>query len=108
MPTIEIRRQNGWVDAIRLWRVLIDEDEVGNIRRLQSATFKVEPGHHTVQMRISLWGSPHLVLQLGPDERAVLTCRPRHRLFRRPPRTVAGVLAEAAQFNDRIVLERVR
>ena len=94
---IEFHRGDGWTDAMRRWSILIDDIEVGHLRRLRTAAFNVEAGQRLVQIRIALFGSPHLILRLGSDECAVLGCRPRHGLFGQP-----------AHFTDRIILERVR
>lgn len=95
--TIEVRRDDGLTDMLRRWAVLVDDVEVGQIRRMRTATFTVEAGPAIVQVRNWLYGSPHLVLDLSPEEHAVLVCRPRHGPFRRPQ-----------GFNDHIILEQLR
>ena len=103
---IELRRENGWVDGLRAWKVLIDGAIAGSILRRRTETFEVPPGEHTIQLKISLWGSHPLPLILRAGERAILTCRPRDRLWQRRETSVGAILAEASRWNERIVLER--
>ena len=74
---IEIRRENGWVDGLRGWKVLIDGAVAGSILRRRTETFEVSPGKHTIQLKISLWGSYPLPLILAAGERVILTYWPR-------------------------------
>ena len=51
--TLVVRRvESGSRDRLRAYKVLIDEREVGRLKRGQSATFELSPGCHTVQVVI--------------------------------------------------------
>jgi hypothetical protein len=74
MPTITITRDRPLRrDRLRRYRVLIDGEPAGWIRRGTTEGFEVTPGQHVVQMRIDWCGSPPLTLEVD-EEGARLTC----------------------------------
>jgi hypothetical protein len=62
-------------DLFRSYKVLIDGAVVGWIRRRQTKTFAVPPGHHEVHLEIDWCQSQEIALDLAPGEEAKLTCR---------------------------------
>jgi hypothetical protein len=62
-------------DLFRSYKVLIDGVVVGWIRRRQTKTFAVAPGHHEVHLEIDWCRSREIDLDLRPGEEAKLTCR---------------------------------
>jgi hypothetical protein len=51
--TLVVRRvETDSRDRLRAYKVLIDERDVGRVKRGQSATFELSPGSHTVQVAI--------------------------------------------------------
>ena len=53
MGNIVVRRvESASRDRLRGYKVLIDDREVGRVKRGQSASFELSPGPHTVQVAI--------------------------------------------------------
>lgn len=67
----------GWPpgDLFRLYKVVIDGSVVGWIRRRQTKSFAVAPGHHQIHLEIDWCTSRDVDLNLLPGEEAKLTCR---------------------------------
>jgi hypothetical protein len=64
-------------DVLRAYRVLIDDAEVGEIRRGQTVRYDVAPGAHKVHLEID-WCTSHTVaLALAPGQEAHLECKAR-------------------------------
>src|SRR3954452_23086889 len=55
--TIE-RAANAWVDRARAYKVMVDGNEVGSVKRGETQTFQVPPGPHEVHMKIDWTRSP--------------------------------------------------
>jgi len=71
------RVPNPWVDRLRAYRILVDGQERGKIRRGESVVLEVDPGPHDVQVRIDWCRSPVLPLGASAGEQVHLQCRPR-------------------------------
>jgi hypothetical protein len=69
------RSPQGWPDRIRRYRLLVDGKAVASLKRGQSVSVPVQPGHHRIWMRIDWCRSRILDVELGDNERIVLTCR---------------------------------
>jgi hypothetical protein len=52
MTTIHIRREAGWADFIRSYRVVLDGREVGRLKRGEGITLPTTAGTHTLQLEI--------------------------------------------------------
>ena len=53
MAKILVRRsEKGWRDRFRAYKVFIDDQEAGRLRRGEAAEFEIGPGRHVVQARI--------------------------------------------------------
>lgn len=75
MPKLTIKRGGGYSDMLRAYRIEIDGDVVGSIKRHQTRTFDVPEGMHKVRMRIDWCGSPIVDVPVGPQG-AELICSP--------------------------------
>ena len=64
-----------WFDRNRLYKVLIDDREVGGVWGAQSVAFDVPPGEHTVRIKIDFMGSNTVAVELQQLETAELACR---------------------------------
>ena len=73
---IEIHRGGGWVDALRSWKVIIDDTERGWIRRNSVQTFEVSAGRRRVEMKIAWCGSNQVVVDLADGQQITLICQP--------------------------------
>ena len=79
MPTIKVTREHApWRDRARSYKVLIDGRQVGMLRQDDAATYTVEPGTHTVQMKIDWCTSRKLSVDVPNDGTTEVTCRPGH------------------------------
>jgi len=76
---IRIRRERrGYRDSIRAYKVHIDGQAVGAVRRGQTQDFQVGPGVHGVQLTVDWCGSPRYSVRLGEGEVAEFICWPGH------------------------------
>lgn len=77
MATITLqRRRGGWADIYRRYKVLIDGEQIGAIRRGERQTFEVAPGTHQVMLKID-WGRSNPVdVHVEEGETAELFCQP--------------------------------
>jgi hypothetical protein len=67
-----LRRPVG--DVLRTYKVVIDGDTVGGIRRGETKTFDVPPGQHEIHLEIDWAQSRNLELNLSAGDVASLTC----------------------------------
>ena len=80
-----LRRPVG--DVLRAYKVVIDGNTVGDIRRGETKTFDVAPGQHEIHLEIDWAQSRNLELNLSSGDVASLTCSAR------PPNAGLAVLA---------------
>lgn len=77
--TIRIHRQpRGYRDSIRAYKVHIDGQPVGGVRRGQTRDFQVGPGVHGVKLTVDWCGSPSYSVRLTEGEVAEFVCWPGH------------------------------
>ena len=79
-----LRRPVG--DVLRTYKVVIDGNTVGDIRRGETKTFDVPPGRHEIHLEIDFAQSRNLELNLASGDVASLTCSAR------PPNAGLAVL----------------
>jgi hypothetical protein len=63
------RRANAYQDRARAYKILLDGQEVGNVKRGESAAFDAAPGAHELQLKID-WATSEPVsveVQAGQD-----------------------------------------
>jgi hypothetical protein len=80
-----LRRPIG--DVLRTYKVVIDGNPAGDIRRGETKTFDVPPGQHEIHLEIDWAQSRKLELNLSSGDVASLTCSAR------PPNAGLNVLA---------------
>ena len=80
-----LRRPVG--DVLRTYKVVVDGNTVGDIRRGETKTFDVPPGRHEIHLEIDFAQSRNLELNLASGDVASLTCSAR------PPNAGLAVLA---------------
>jgi len=77
LATITVaRRRGGYRDRLRSYRIGIDERVRGRLRAGQEISVIVEPGKHTIVMRIDWSGSQKKSVTVGAGETLILRCRP--------------------------------
>jgi hypothetical protein len=64
-------------DILTTYQVLIDGNVAGTIRRKQTKSFEVPPGHHEIHLEWKKYRSLSVQLDLAADQEARLVCRPR-------------------------------
>ena len=63
-----IRRPSEWQNRARVYKVLIDEVEAGNLKNNSSEEFITSAGIHRIQCRISWYSSPVFQVDLKPGQ----------------------------------------
>jgi hypothetical protein len=77
--SLQVRRlQGGWQDRFRAYVILIDKQEVGRLRRGESARFEFSPGPHTLQVAID-WKRSE-AFEISGEESVAFLCGPRRGL----------------------------
>lgn len=81
LPTSKVRivRGGGWQDALRSYKVFLDGQLVGELKRNSELALPVTQGLHTVQLRIDWLGSPEVAVRVGVGQTRLLSCRPADR-----------------------------
>jgi hypothetical protein len=74
---ITVRRlPNRKADLWRAYKVHIDGEPVGKLRRREAQTYDVPPGAHAVHLTIDWASSPTVEVQLAAGDHVELICRP--------------------------------
>jgi hypothetical protein len=82
---IDITRADGyWADRLRAYKIYIDKSFRSTIRAGGSQRIEVEPGHHTVRMRIDYCRSRPLDVEVGQGQVVILRCWPNVRAYNWP------------------------
>ena len=75
MSIVEVARvRGGGRDLLRAYRVLIDEQVVGRLRRGETGRFDVLAGRHSVRIKIDWTGSTTVFVDLAEDQLVRLRC----------------------------------
>jgi hypothetical protein len=76
--TIEVeRQQGGYVDRMRAYKVLIDGEERGDVKRGETFSLEVEPGSHGVGIKIDWARSPVVEVECAAGQTVRLVCNPK-------------------------------
>jgi hypothetical protein len=81
MPSLTVRRDSGYADSIRAYKLLLDGTEIGRIASGESKSFEVTPGEHTLQAKID-WCSTKPVSFTTEDEETAFEVFSKLRGFR--------------------------
>ena len=73
--TVE-RVRNAWRDVLRGYAVLIDDVRVGSLENGMTQRFLVEPGKHSVQMKIDWCSSPSIDVNVAAGHEEKFQCGP--------------------------------
>lgn len=77
MAEIELTRKEGFVDHLRAYHVLLDGDQIGEVRVGETLVYDVKPGRHEFQLKISWCWSRKIQLDLDAGSSVRLRCKPR-------------------------------
>lgn len=72
--TICLMRLYTYVDNLRAYNVFIDGAFVGRIRQGTTRTYNVQPGYHTVILRVDWLRSPNITVDCAADDVVRLIC----------------------------------
>jgi len=75
---VKIMRKKKWGDSFRFYEVILDGRNVGVIFASQSISVPVDPGHHSLKMKIDWFGSEEINFNIGSGEEITFECEPRH------------------------------
>lgn len=80
---LEVSRPTGWryTDRYRSYHVLVDGQDIGEIRRGQCRVFPIAPGRHELHVVIDWARSPSATVDPGPGETLRFECWPRYRFW---------------------------
>ena len=72
MPTLTIRRDAGWADKIRDYRIIVDEAEIGRLSEGAEMSRSVPSGPHVLEARIDWCGSRPLHFDVRSEDLMVI------------------------------------
>jgi hypothetical protein len=93
------RAPGGWRDRFRSYLVMIDDKEVGQVRRGQRLEVPITPGHHEIFLKIDWCASPTVEVDAGPHDVIEMSCAP-------AGRATAGLSAVVSNTDAYITLTR--
>lgn len=70
---IRIKRDSGYVDSLRAYKVILDGEVIGEIRDGQVAAFDVPSGIHDLQLKVD-WCTSNTVKFKVEDKTVVFEC----------------------------------
>lgn len=70
------RQPGGYTDRGRAYKLLIDDEERGELKHGEGVEVEVAPGPHRVQMKLDWARSPVLEVELAEGRRAEFVCAP--------------------------------
>ncbi len=73
MTSIRIKRSSEYINAIRVYEVLIDGILVGSIRNGECKEFSVSDGRHVVVAKIDWCSSPEVIVDVDEGQAVELT-----------------------------------
>jgi hypothetical protein len=71
VPTLIVRRDKGWADKVRKYRILLDGADIGAIGEGEELRKEIAAGTHEVQARIDWCGSRRLKIEAHANDIAV-------------------------------------
>jgi hypothetical protein len=71
---IKIVRKKNWKDLSRAYEIILDGENVGIILASQSISVPVEPGHHSLKMKIDWGGSEEINFSIDSGEEITFIC----------------------------------
>jgi hypothetical protein len=77
MAEVELARKDGFVDHLRAYHVLLDGDQIGEVRAGETLLYDVGPGRHEFQLKIDWCWSRKIQLALDAGSSVRLSCSPR-------------------------------
>lgn len=76
---IILKRDSGYADRLRSYRVTLDKQVIGDIADGQEAAFDIEPGPHTLRLKVDWARSNDFEFRIDPGQVIYFTCASRAR-----------------------------
>jgi hypothetical protein len=73
-PKIIISRTSQYTNNLRSYKVFIDSKEVGKIKDGERLTLEVEPGNHSIYLKIDLDKSDEIMFDIKQNETIQFNC----------------------------------
>jgi len=74
MPFVKIHRASQYADAVRAYKIYVDGELKGEIRRNSTEDFFVTEGTHSIQLKIDWCGSPEIEFDARAEETIDFSC----------------------------------
>lgn len=71
---ISLKRDSGYADRLRKYRVLVDGQEIGRIGDSEEKTFQIAPGQHQLIVRLDWAKTPAVSFEAMQDQTAKFSC----------------------------------
>ena len=68
MPTITVRRDKGWADKMRKYRILVDGAEIGQLGEGEVLRHEISDETHSIEARIDWCGSRRIPFQAQSED----------------------------------------
>ncbi len=78
---VKIIRKKRWGDTLRFYEIILDGKNVGIIFATQTISVPVEPGHHSLKMKIDWGGSEEINFSIGSGEEITFECESTFRIW---------------------------
>ncbi|MCX5674841.1 MAG: hypothetical protein NTX87_07520 [Planctomycetota bacterium] len=72
--SLVLYRDSGFVDAYRKYAILIDGRQIGSVKNGETKTISLEPGAHTLRLKIDWCSSNTISFDLTSNETARFRC----------------------------------
>jgi hypothetical protein len=72
MPTLTVRRDRGWVDRFRNYKIVVDGSEIGRLAEGDLLRQEIATGSHVIEARIDWCGSQPLEFEASSEDLTVL------------------------------------
>ena len=74
MATIELKREKGFKDAVRAYKVELDGQVIVSISGGESVSFNIQPGAHRLRLKIDWCGSNPVGFQINEGQVLSFEC----------------------------------
>jgi len=72
MPLLTVRRDQGWADKLRKYRIILDGVEIGQLAEGAVLSQEITDESHILEARIDWWGSQTLCFEPQASSKVVL------------------------------------
>lgn len=71
---IEIKREKGWNDQYRKYKVILNEEKIGTIGAQETFKYQLDPGRHTLYLKIDWCRSKKVEFEIQSHEVLTFKC----------------------------------